>query len=600
MATVIDELIVVLGLDASKFSQGQKQALESWRKTREDARKHAQGMSKDTDLVAEAVTGLSKRLLSLGALFVGGLGVKEFTDNIKRLALELTNLQRAAANAGVSAGNLKTYMNVGRALGLDPSQVASSITNMRQQIAQFRVFAGSNPLVVQALKQAGINVGDIDKPGGMENVLSKINKYANDLRRQGVKQPEITARLGAFGFSPDVATMFSLPEQKFAELMASLKKYAPTENEIQKMKDLQEAIGKVEAAFDKIGYMMGADLAPLLQKMLKSVQDFVDWMGQFAGRDPKKIAEDQNKRYGTEGKTGAQRLWEWYQGGGVGRALENINPIGGAHAAPTSGSEATPPRVGAQGAIGIPQQGGTGSNALADARASRIAEINANPKLKSEVLKMLELEESKGNGRTAAMEVLLNRSMMVGNTIDQELHSGFYSTVNSGRSRGRQSASERAASEEAFNRAAGGSNVAVGRNDQGMRGDPNANGPGRIPVPGTTGIFNYWQGKRGGRFYSHEDSARYAAHINELAGKGNVWESGTGAMPFSDWLTNPQTRNLMSMSANTTTNNRTSNQVNVGNVNVHTQATDAQGIVRDLKPLLTNDLYTQPFNYGPN
>ena len=41
-------------------------------------------------------------------------------------------------------------------------------------------------------------------------------------------------------------------------------------------------------------------------------------------------------------------------------------------------------------------------------------------------------------------------------------------------------------------------------------------------------------------------------------------------------------------------------RVNVGSVNVHTQATDAQGIVRDLKPLLVNDLYTQPFNYGPS
>lgn len=44
----------------------------------------------------------------------------------------------------------------------------------------------------------------------------------------------------------------------------------------------------------------------------------------------------------------------------------------------------------------------------------------------------------------------------------------------------------------------------------------------------------------------------------------------------------------------------TRSRVTVAAVNVHTQATDAQGIVRDLKPLLTNDLYTQPFNYGPN
>jgi hypothetical protein len=50
----------------------------------------------------------------------------------------------------------------------------------------------------------------------------------------------------------------------------------------------------------------------------------------------------------------------------------------------------------------------------------------------------------------------------------------------------------------------------------------------------------------------------------------------------------------------TTNNNRTSSETTVGNINVHTQATDAYGIARDLKPYIENNKTTTPFNYGPN
>jgi hypothetical protein len=49
-----------------------------------------------------------------------------------------------------------------------------------------------------------------------------------------------------------------------------------------------------------------------------------------------------------------------------------------------------------------------------------------------------------------------------------------------------------------------------GRTDQGMVGDPNWQGPGRVPVAGTNEIYNFWKGTRGGRYYSHADTQRFA------------------------------------------------------------------------------------------
>ena len=100
-------------------------------------------------------------------------------------------------------------------------------------------------------------------------------------------------------------------------------------------------------------------------------------------------------------------------------------------------------------------------------------------------------------------------------TIAKELNSGFYGPINRAHKAGHELPTtrgrSRAQSEAAVASAAGGSMVAQGRTDQGMRGDPNAGGPGRVAVPGTSGIFNFWKGSRpGAGNFSWADSERFA------------------------------------------------------------------------------------------
>jgi hypothetical protein len=79
------------------------------------------------------------------------------------------------------------------------------------------------------------------------------------------------------------------------------------------------------------------------------------------------------------------------------------------------------------------------------------------------------------------VEALFNRSIMIGNSIKQELHSGFYGPVNRGQLPQLQTRSGRE-----IKRASTLSLAAAikNRTDQGSGNDPNG-GPGRIMVPGT-------------------------------------------------------------------------------------------------------------------
>ena len=157
--------------------------------------------------------------------------------------------------------------------------------------------------------------------------------------------------------------------------------------------------------------------------------------------------------------------------------------------------------------------GKSGSAFLKAQRASRIAEIENNPEVKRLVMQMLATETylNGGKGTTATLEALLNRSIMVGNTIMQELNSGFYGPIKHGQAQRRNlGEQEQKYAQDAINNVAGGSNLIHGRTDQGSGNDPNVGGPGRVRVPGTNEVYNFWQGRRGRRDFSHDDSRRFA------------------------------------------------------------------------------------------
>jgi hypothetical protein len=167
-----------------------------------------------------------------------------------------------------------------------------------------------------------------------------------------------------------------------------------------------------------------------------------------------------------------------------------------------------------------------GNEVLAHERQPLVDEIENDPSLKEDVFKMAAMEESKGVPRTATMEALFNRVSMIRKhnpnySIRNELHSGFYGPINRGGLNRPISAGSRATSASAYDAAKRGSNLIIGRTDQGAIGDPNAAGPGRVRVPGTSGIYNYWQGSRGGHHYSHEESAEFAAGLNQRASTAN-------------------------------------------------------------------------------
>jgi hypothetical protein len=167
MPSVIDLLVVTLGLDPSNFSKGQREAADSFKKTQEQAvqsGKEIEGQSKKS---MEALGGIKTQAIEMFAVFTGGKGVVEFTQSLIKGDAAVGRLSRSI---NVSAQDINKWQGVARIYGGTAEGMAGSFISISDAVAGFKVGAIS-PLIAdfRALGSAGGKIIDINK--GVDQTL---------------------------------------------------------------------------------------------------------------------------------------------------------------------------------------------------------------------------------------------------------------------------------------------------------------------------------------------------------------------------------------------------------------------------------------------
>lgn len=149
MATsIIDALIVTLGLDPSGFKRGKAEADAGLKDTKNIA----------TGAADDIVGGIGKIALKFTALFTAVRGVTDIIDFFKELNHEIADLGYTSRQLGESAGNLRLYQQVAEGFGGTAKGVTGTVSsletamfNMRQmgqmsdQLVAFQRFGGGLP-----------------------------------------------------------------------------------------------------------------------------------------------------------------------------------------------------------------------------------------------------------------------------------------------------------------------------------------------------------------------------------------------------------------------------------------------------------------------
>jgi len=155
MATVIDSLIVTLGLDGSAYRRGVSDAQQDSAKITEAERKRAKTSQEASKAVAEGFTRARNELMGLAAAMLGASSIKGFFTS---MVTGQATLGRLAQNLGMSARELDSW-------GAAAEQVGGTAQGIRQSfqsiLGGFEAFKlGEQSPVVTAFRALGIAIAD--------------------------------------------------------------------------------------------------------------------------------------------------------------------------------------------------------------------------------------------------------------------------------------------------------------------------------------------------------------------------------------------------------------------------------------------------------
>ena len=185
-ATVIDALLVTLGLDTSQFRKGQQEVSDDLKKQREDAKNTAKEMAEQGKKAASFFSSIKTELLALTGVTVTAGGLMSF---VKSTTSGLMDLSIQSKALGMSAKELDGWAKSAEAAGSSAEKITNVLKGFQdaKQGATFGDF--TNPLyevapILRRLTGVEINTSKDDVPTIARKVFSALQKVKNPAMRR--------------------------------------------------------------------------------------------------------------------------------------------------------------------------------------------------------------------------------------------------------------------------------------------------------------------------------------------------------------------------------------------------------------------------------
>lgn len=265
MPTIIDSLIVELGLDAKDVdakAPGVRKKLADIEKSAGAAEgqfKKIKGASKEA---SSEFTVLTAKLGGFLAVLGGTVAVKAFLKDTVE-----TNTQLFFLSRNLEMATQKIY-----AWGAATQELGGSkagIQNFMKTIAGMpgQLLIGQMPQLLPLFARLGINFRE-----PFEQIMMDLSKRFSGMDRK------VAFSFGtASGIPEDVMNLLLEGPKAVGESFGRGQKFAPDEKEVESAKELKREFTDLELQFTKIGYDLVEKLTPYLEKFVAVLKSIGDW-----------------------------------------------------------------------------------------------------------------------------------------------------------------------------------------------------------------------------------------------------------------------------------------------------------------------------------
>lgn len=264
MPTVIDALIVTLGLDPTDFTKGQKAAGEAFVKTRDEAVKSSKQIEDAGKKAADGIKKIAVEALALFALFTGARSVKSFVDDLTSADAALG---RFGHNLNEAPQVITAWQKAAERAGGSAETTAATISKLSNSLLDLRVNGKALPDAFYQLQAAaGMNVDTDHGPAAY------MDSIAAALQRLNSIDPAKAAFL-ANGLGIDSATLSIMEKYGAAtgKYIESLKGLGPTAEQAKQAQEFQErwvaSTQTIQNVFEQAFRTIEPGLTRILEKM---------------------------------------------------------------------------------------------------------------------------------------------------------------------------------------------------------------------------------------------------------------------------------------------------------------------------------------------
>ncbi|QNQ52561.1 hypothetical protein [Serratia liquefaciens] len=271
MATIIDALVVTLGLDASGFKKGQEETKESLDKTRKNSEQTAKDMEAAGKRAASFFGSIRTELLALVGVTLSANGIKNF---ITSTANSLQQLGINSKALDMSAKSLDGWGRAAEAAGSSAEKMQGTLAGLQDVLTQVRTGGASDSPLFAALASFGGATGanfDYQKDNS-EAIMRKIAQNWNKLNTDAKRRFG-----GMFGF--DNATQQALSSGQLVTDAGRFEKTSKaTEDATRKAAELNRQLVAMKQNFAAASQVLLTALIPYIEKLIPLIEQFGVWI----------------------------------------------------------------------------------------------------------------------------------------------------------------------------------------------------------------------------------------------------------------------------------------------------------------------------------
>lgn len=270
MATIIDSLLVKLGLDSSEFAAGKNKVDKGLKDTGNEAEKAGTKLKKTGKDGAEGFNEVAKSATKFLAIIGGTVAIKRFvSDMIESNAA----LDRFAQNLDQSANSISAWGNAAELAGGSAEGLQGTMDMLSKSQTELQLTGQSS--LIPYFSALGVSLADA------QGKARPVNDLLLELSDRFSKMDRTTANNMGRMMGIDQGTMqLLLKGRSEVELMiARQKEYgAVTKQQAEEASRLRNAMVAIKQSFEAFGRELLSAATPALEKMFAIFADFGAWI----------------------------------------------------------------------------------------------------------------------------------------------------------------------------------------------------------------------------------------------------------------------------------------------------------------------------------